>query len=69
MNSILRALPRLLVILTVGQTALAGPADVVGVKVTKSGPDVYSFAVTVRHDDGGWNIMLMRGRSLGRITR
>jgi len=37
-----------------GQTALAGPAEVVGVKVTKSGPDVYSFAVTVRHDDGGW---------------
>jgi hypothetical protein len=33
---------------------LARPADVVGVKVTKSGPGVYSFAATVRHGDTGW---------------
>ncbi len=53
-NSVLRGLPVLLVVLAVSQAALAGPADVVGVKVTKSGPGVYSFAVTVRHDDKGW---------------
>lgn len=40
--------------LTLSHPALAGKADVVGVKVTKSSPGVYSFAVTVRHGDTGW---------------
>ena len=34
--------------------ALAGEADVVGVKVTKSGGGVYRFDVTVAHADSGW---------------
>jgi hypothetical protein len=34
--------------------ALAGKADVVGVKVYKDGPGSYSFAVTVKSDDTGW---------------
>jgi len=33
---------------------LAGPADVIGVKVTKSGPGVYSSAATVPHGGSGW---------------
>lgn len=39
---------------TMSYTVLAGPADVVRVKVTTSGPGVYNFAVTVRHADAGW---------------
>ena len=30
-------------------------ADVVGVKVSKTGARVYRFDVTVRHDDTGWD--------------
>ncbi len=35
-------------------TALAGEADVVGVKIIKEGTGTYRFDVTVRHDDTGW---------------
>jgi len=34
---------------------MAGEADVVGVVATKSGPGVFRFDVTVRHDDAGWD--------------
>ena len=34
--------------------ALAGDADVVGVRVTRQGPATYAFAVTVRSRDTGW---------------
>jgi len=34
--------------------ASAGEADVVGVKVTKTGADTYSFDVTLKHADTGW---------------
>jgi hypothetical protein len=34
--------------------ASAGEVDVVGVKVTKAGGDVYRFDVTLRHADEGW---------------
>ncbi len=34
--------------------ALAGEADVVGVKATRHAGDVYDFAVTVRSRDTGW---------------
>ncbi len=34
-------------------TALAGEADVVGVRMTQRG-DSYNFSVTVRHADAGW---------------
>lgn len=51
---VLRSLPVLLLPLLIGYPASAGPADVVAVKVTKSSPGVYGFAVTVRHGDTGW---------------
>ncbi len=51
---------------------LAGEADVFGVKVQKSAPGVYSFAVTVRHGDEGWahyadawEVVGPRGKVLG----
>ena len=34
---------------------MAGEADVVGAKVTRQGNGAYSFSVTVRHDDEGWD--------------
>lgn len=35
-------------------TVIAGEADVVDVKVRKTGPQTFSFDVTVRHGDTGW---------------
>ena len=35
-------------------TALAGEADIIGVKVEKQGADTYSFDVTLKHADTGW---------------
>lgn len=35
-------------------SALAGEADVVGVKIIKEGTGTYRFDVTVRHGDEGW---------------
>ena len=34
--------------------AWAGPADVVAARAAYTGGDTYSFSVTVRHADGGW---------------
>ena len=34
--------------------ANAGEADVIKVAVSKSGPNTYSFDVTVKHGDTGW---------------
>ena len=71
--SLFRSLSALLLILIMSQTALAGPADVVEVKVTKSGPGVYSFAVTVRHADSGgkhyadgWEVVGPNNKVLGK---
>jgi hypothetical protein len=36
-------------------SAHAGEADVVDVVVSRTGEGIYSFAVTVRHDDTGWD--------------
>lgn len=33
----------------------AGGADVLGVEVTRAADETYTFAVTVRHDDTGWD--------------
>lgn len=33
----------------------AGEADVVAVEVTRGADGIYAFAVTVRHDDAGWD--------------
>jgi hypothetical protein len=38
----------------VSGAALAGEADVVDVSVTRTGDNTFSFSVTVRHDDTGW---------------
>ena len=35
--------------------SLAGEADVVGVRVTRQDNGTYSFSVTVRHGDEGWD--------------
>jgi len=40
--------------LIIANTAIAGEADVVGVRMTQRG-DTYNFAVTVRHADAGWD--------------
>lgn len=39
----------------VGPSAIAGEADVVNAVVSRTGEGVFSFAVTVRHDDTGWD--------------
>lgn len=33
----------------------AGPADVVGVKVSETAPNTFRFDVTVKHGDEGWD--------------
>ena len=43
-----------LILLLAVNPVLADKADVINVKVTESGPGSYDFAVTVRHNDGGW---------------
>ena len=35
--------------------AVAGEADVVDVVISRTGEGVYAFAVSVRHDDTGWD--------------
>ncbi len=35
--------------------ARGGEVDVVRVEVTRTAPGVYSFRVTLRHDDAGWD--------------
>lgn len=35
--------------------ALAGEADVLHVEVIKSGANTFTFDVTVKHDDSGWD--------------
>ena len=55
--------------------AVAGSADVVGVKVTSTGPELYRFDVTVRHADtvwehyaDKWDVVAPDGRILGTRT-
>ncbi len=38
-----------------GAAAIAGKADVIGVKVSKEAGGTYAFDVTVRSDDTGWD--------------
>jgi len=40
--------------LIIGATAYAGEADIVDVKIRMTGRDTFSFDVTVRHADEGW---------------
>ena len=44
-----------IIFLLTAKLAFAGKADVIAADVTKSGPNTYSFSVTVSHDDKGWN--------------
>jgi len=44
---------------------LAGEADVVDVKVEKTGTNTFTFAVTVRHADTGWDHYADRWEILG----
>ena len=55
--------------------AVAGSADVVAVRVTSTGPELYRFDVTVRHADTGWEhyadrweVVAPDGRVLGTRT-
>ena len=55
--------------------AVAGKADVVDVKVRKTGDGVYRFDVTVAHDDKGWghyanrwDVLTPDGKVLGSRT-
>jgi hypothetical protein len=41
--------------LSTATPALAGEADVVGVKATPAGDGTWRFDVTVRHEDAGWD--------------
>ncbi len=45
--------------------ALAGDADVIGVQAIRVSPGVYSFAVTVRSKDTGWERYADRLEALG----
>jgi hypothetical protein len=44
-----------LLIVSLPGISLAGEADVVGVKARSDGEGTWSFSVTVRHDDEGWD--------------
>jgi len=53
-------------------TAIAGKADVVGIKIRKTSDGLFSFDVTVKHDDTGWthyadrwDVVAPDGRVLG----
>lgn len=46
--------PLLLGVLVAPETAAAGEADVVGVKIIREGTGTYRLDVTVRHGDEGW---------------
>jgi hypothetical protein len=50
-----KSLPLILLFLVFwGASSFAGEADVVEVKVSKSGKNSYNFTVTVFHKDTGW---------------
>lgn len=44
---------------------VAGPADVVAVRYDQGSDGTYSFHVTVRHDDAGWDHYADRWQVLG----
>jgi hypothetical protein len=67
-----RALAVSLVGVSIPLALHAGEADIVGVKVTRTAPQVYRFEVTVRHGDTGWehyadkwDVLAPDGKSLG----
>ncbi len=54
-NPALKILSLLLLVLLMPPPAQADRADVLDVRVSKTATEVYSFDVTVRHADDGWN--------------
>ena len=44
----------IIILYTMVGSALAGEADVLDVDVVKTGTGTFSFSVTVKHDDSGW---------------
>lgn len=54
MRVTMKHLPLVLLLLLFGTCAWAGEADVLDVKVSKSGGG-YAFSVTVAHADAGWD--------------
>ena len=54
-----------LLVLSSPAISLAGEADVVGVKARSGGDGTWSFSVTVRHDDEGWDHYADRWELLG----
>ncbi len=53
MNLLTKAV--LLIVLFTPFTSFGGEADVVRAEATVNGEGVYSFSVTVKHDDEGWD--------------
>ena len=45
----------ILVVAALCQPAIAGEADVVGAKITKSGTGTYTISATLKHGDTGWD--------------
>ena len=45
----------ILVVAALCQSAIAGEADVVGAKITKSGTGTYTISATLKHGDTGWD--------------
>jgi hypothetical protein len=61
-----------MVLLLQASAVLAGEADIVGVEVKRVGDETYSFEVSVRHADQGWEhyadrweILALDGSKLG----
>ena len=44
----------LMILFTATGSVLAGEADVLEVEVVKTGAESFTFSVTVKHDDSGW---------------
>jgi hypothetical protein len=66
------ALVALIVAALLPSQALAGKADVIGVKIAKERSGTYKFTVTIRSDDTGWKkyadrweVLAPNGRVLG----
>ena len=43
------------IIIVLASTVWAGPADVIDVRVEHRGDRIFTFHVTLRHDDEGWD--------------
>ena len=53
------------VLIVIGGAAFAGEADVIDLSVRRTAEGTYTFSVTVRHDDAGWDHYADRWQVLG----